>query len=457
MAYLNTRRSFLKGSAAFSSFSLAQALPGIGVTSALVSTAATAAPGEDYKALVCVFLNGGNDGNNTIIPLDATGYQQYSTVRSATSNINLAQADLASITMQSSGRPFGLHPSLAPLKSIFDAGKMAVIANVGTLAEPLTVAQYKSGGTRPLSLFSHSDQQLQWQTAITRDESRTGWGGRMGEKFVALNRSAAMPVTTSFGGANLFGAGSMTRALSLPTTATFAVNVAPARRAAMIELQAMQIDDALLNAANSINDQAVDLTGLVNPILGNANSLAKDSFAGLTSGIANQLYAVAKMIEARATTGLKRQIFFVQIGGFDTHTNQINNQGARLGELGAALKAFYDATVKLNVANQVTSFTVSDFGRTFKAAAGGGSDHAWGNHHFVLGGAVKGGDMYGTFPQLILQGPDDVASEGRWLPTTATDQYAATLATWLGVPASELTSVVPNIGRFAKGGLGFMA
>jgi uncharacterized protein (DUF1501 family) len=456
MAYLHipSRRRFVASTAALSSVGLANLLPGIGVSSALAAD-------DGYKALVCVYLAGGNDGNNTVIPNDTAGYAGYKAVRTDASGIALAQADLAAVTMKN-GAAYGLHPNLAPLKSVFDAGKLAILANVGNLAEPLTMAQYKSGsGLRPLSLFSHSDQVLQSQSAIVRDQARDGWGGRMVDLLAAQNRTAAMPSMVSFSGSPLFGTGELSRPLVLPTGGSFNTNILAARRTGLTEVLAASKDMALNNgfvaSAASISGQALDLTNLVNPILAKANSAAAPAFTGQTAGIAQQLLAVAKVIEARAQTGLKRQVFFVSIGGFDTHTNQIANHGARMNEVGRALKGFYDAMVTLGVSDQVTTFTLSDFGRTFRPAAGGGSDHAWGNHNFVMGGAVKGGDMYGKFPQLTLQGPDDVASEGRWLPTTSNDQYAATLAKWFGVSASSMKDVLPNIGRFSNTDLGFMA
>ena len=194
----------------------------------------------------------------------------------------------------------------------------------------------------------------------------------------------------------------------------------------------------------------------VNPILANTNSTIAPLFAGLNTNTSKQLYQVAKLIEARAATGARRQIFFVQLGSFDTHNDQINRQQNLFAELDPALKAFYDATVALGVGSQVTTFTLSDFGRTLQPASGGGTDHAWGSHHFIIGDAVKGGRMYGQYPQLILGGPSDAEKEGRWIPTTAVDQYGATLAKWFGVAPDQLAAVFPNLARFAPSDLGFL-
>jgi uncharacterized protein (DUF1501 family) len=208
--------------------------------------------------------------------------------------------------------------------------------------------------------------------------------------------------------------------------------------------------------ANAIATQALQLSATVNPILANTNSTVAPLFAGLTTNTSKQLYQVAKLIEARAMTGAKRQIFFVQLGSFDTHNDQVNRQQNLFAELDAALKAFYDATVALGVGSQVTTFTLSDFGRTLQPASGGGTDHAWGSHHFIISDAVQGGALYGQYPQLVLAGPNDAEFEGRWIPTTAVDQYGATLAQWFGVAPAQLAAVFPNLGKFATGDLGFL-
>jgi uncharacterized protein (DUF1501 family) len=215
--------------------------------------------------------------------------------------------------------------------------------------------------------------------------------------------------------------------------------------------------NAFVTGANAIGNQALQLSATVNPILTSTNSTVAPIFASQKTATGNQLYQVAKMIEARAATGAKRQIFFVQLGSFDTHGDQINRQQNLFAELSPALKAFYDATVALGVSAQVTTFTLSDFGRTFQPASGGGTDHAWGNHHFIIGDAVNGGSMYGQYPQLVLGGPSDAESEGRWLPSTAVDQYGATLARWFGVGSADLSAVFPNLAKFPTSDLGFMS
>jgi len=450
------RRAFLRNLAALSSAGLASRLGGINLVAA-----ANAQQAGGYKALVCVFMFGGNDGNNTIIPLDSAGYGQYAAVRTAGSGINLPQASLLPIQPANACTPFGLHPALADLQTLFEQRKLAVLANVGTLVQPLTKAQY-AAGLRPLSLYSHSDQQAQWQSSISDGVSGTGWGGRIADRTASLNAATSFPVVTSLDGSVLFTAGQATTPLAIPASGSFALAgygasaASTARLAAVKQLLAADSYNVLVAGAGDISSQGLNLSTTVNPILANANSTIAPLFANLKTATASQLFQVAKMIEARAATGAQRQIFFVSLGSFDTHGDQLNRQQALFAELSPALNAFYDATAALGVGSQVTTFTLSDFGRTFQAASGGGTDHAWGNHHFIIGDAVRGGAFYGQYPQLALGGPSDAESEGRWLPTTSVDQYGATLAKWFGVAAADLGAVFPHLGNFAVSDLGFV-
>ena len=280
--------------------------------------------------------------------------------------------------------------------------------------------------------------------------------------MAASNGTNTFPVLTSVAGSALYTTGNTQSPLAIPSSGTFGLSgltatdaMTQARATALNTLLQQGKDHLLVKAAAEQTEQAIALSAKVNPIISATGSSVASLFTTTGNSLAQQLLQVAKLIEARATIGLSRQIFFVSLGGFDTHTNQINTQQTLLAQVGSAMKSFYDATVSLGVANNVTSFTLSDFARTFKSS-GTGSDHAWGNHQFVMGGAVKGGTMYGTFPNLQLGGSDDVTGEGRWLPTTSVDQYASTLATWFGVPAAKLTSVAPNIGAFASKNLGFV-
>jgi uncharacterized protein (DUF1501 family) len=450
------RRAFLRNLVALSSAGLASRLDLLNVIAS-----ANAQQASDYKALVCVFMFGGNDGNNTVVPIDTAGYAQYAAVRPVTSGISLAQGALLPIQPANVGTPFGLHPALGELQTLFNQGKLAVLANVGTLVQPITKADY-AAGVRPLSLYSHSDQQAQWQSSISTTASGTGWGGRIADKTASFNAASGFPVVTSLDGTVLFTTGQTTSPLAIPVTGSFALSgytsstANNARLAAVRQLLGLGSYNTLVNGVNDIGSQALNLSSTVNPILTNANSTVAPLFANLKTSTANQLFQVAKMIEARAATLAQRQIFFVQLGSFDTHGDQLNRQQALFAELSPALKAFYDATTALGVAGQVTTFTLSDFGRTFQPSSGGGTDHAWGNHHFIIGDAVHGGAFYGQYPQFALGGPSDVGTRGLWLPTTSVDQYGATLAKWFGVAPADVGLVFPNLGKFATSDLGFL-
>ena len=455
----SSRRAFLRSALALSSMGLASRLDLIN----LIATAdAQTAAASSYKALVCVFMFGGNDGNNTIIPIDTAGYASYSAVRTAASGIQLPQASLLPIEPANVGTPYGLHPSLVELQTLFNAGKVAVLANVGTLTQPTTQAQYNAG-IQPNALYSHADQQAQWQSCISTAESSTGWGGRAADQVAALNAASGFPVVTTLDGTVLFTAGVSGLPLSIPTSGGFALQgyygsaVENARLTAVKQLLSQASGNGLVTSMNAIGNQALSLSATVNPVITASSPLVDPLFASLTSNISEQLHQVAKMIAARQATGAMRQIFFVQLGSFDTHSNQLNEQQALFEDLSPALNAFYEATVAVGAGSEVTTFTLSDFNRTFQPSSGGGSDHAWGNHHFIMGDAVNGGNMYGAYPELVLGGPTDAEERGRWLPNFAVDQYGATLAKWFGVAPAALGKVFPNLAAFPSSDLGFMA
>ncbi len=453
-----SRRSFLRNAIALSSIGLASRLD---LVNLIASARAQTAAASGYKALVCMFMFGGNDGNNTIVPLDSAGYAAYSKVRTPASGVQLAQSALLPIEPVNVGTPYGLHPALPELQTLFNQGKLAILANVGTLTQPTTKAQYDAG-LQPVSLYSHADQQAQWQSSISTAPSETGWGGRTADQVAQLNAGSALPVVTSLDGTVLFTSGAATMPLSIPVSGTFALQgyggsaLANDRLAALKQLLGQASGNDFVTALNTIGNQALALSATVNPILSASSPLVDPIFAGLSSDIASQLHQVAKMVAARQATGAARQIFFVQLGSFDTHNDQLNRQQALFADLSPALKAFYEATVAVGAGSQVTTFTLSDFNRTFQPSSGGGTDHAWGNHHFILGDAVQGGNMYGPYPQLILGGPNDAEQRGRWLPTYAVDQYGATLAKWFGVAPASLGKVFPNLAAFPSSDLGFM-
>lgn len=449
-----SRRDFLGGLGAIGA---AAAFSRLGLSRA------HAAEGEDYRALVCVFLFGGNDGNNTIVPIDDARYAQYLAARGSSDDGGLAlpRDTLVPLATGDGGAAqLGLHPRLAPLQALWDGGVLAPVFNVGTLLAPTTKSDFLSHKVpQPLSLLSHQDQQHQWQTAIADQYARTGWGGRLADLLPA----GAVPPVISLAGNQLFATGAQSGPLALPPAGgSFGLagfDASPegmARRTAFDHVR-MSADASLLVAATAAQvDASIRASQIVAPVLSGGTSSIDDLFTGQKSFVSAQLLQVARLLEARATLGATRQIFFVSQGAFDTHNDQLARQDALFADLGPALKSFYDATVALGIAGQVTTFTLSDFARTLKPASGGGSDHAWGNHHFVIGGSVKGGTTYGALPALELGGPDDFTEEGRWVPTLAVDQYAATLATWFGVSADDLPRVLPYIGRYPSANLGFV-
>jgi uncharacterized protein (DUF1501 family) len=415
---------------------------------------ALAQSSTDYKALVCVFLFGGNDANNTLIPFDTTGYGNYSSIRG---DLALAQNTLLPLTPAPN---FALNPNLPDIQALFNSNNAAFVANVGTLIQPLTRTQYLAGQTAPTNLFSHPDQQLEWQNAAQSASTQTGWAGRIADSLGATyNTGASIPMITSVAGDTLFCNGTATSPVSISPG-----NVGAASCSEGSECGARQASaQALLTL-----DTGVSLVQADDTITTNAYAYAKtlaDAVQSITplqtvfpanNGLAAQLQQIAQIIQVRAALGVQRQIFFASLGNFDTHADQLALQSTLLAEISPALAAFYNATVELNVASEVTTFTMSDFSRTFQPNSNNGSDHAWGSHHMVIGGAVKGGQIYGTYPMLALAGPDDSGSNGRWVPSTASSQYAATLAQWFGVPAADLPTILPSIGNFSSSNLGFV-
>ena len=429
---------------------------------ALTDTMAQSAPG--YRALVCVFLYGGNDSNNMVVPFTSAEYANYAAVRGSQANGGLAltQASLLPIAEKNGSVLFGLHPQLTGLQTLWGGGKAALLYNVGTLIKPANKSNYLTIGAAPTNLFSHQDQQREFQgTRLSGTQTPSGWGGRVADRLGAVGGS--VPVAISIAGNNTFVTGDTTRAVSLPQTGSLAINgfdsspASQARLSTLRQLMTTGSDAVLVSTLGDIQASTYNLTQTLSPVL-NGTSSTTAQFAGLTSSLANQFKQVAKMIEHRADLGNpSRQIFFVSIGGFDTHTNEIAVQDKLLADVSASITAFYNATVQLGVAGNVTTFTSSDFTRTFKPASNGGADHAWGGHHFIVGGRVNGQAGYGTFPTQTLNGPDDVGNEGRWLPTTSVDQFGATLAKWMGVSATDLNIVFPNLANFSTADLGFMS
>ncbi len=472
----------------------------------------------DYKALVCIFLNGGSDCNNMIIPFDdytvngggtTNGYDNVRTgsglavPKSALTNTKITPSN-------TSGVSYAFHPNLSPeannagqakgLMDIWSAGKLAVLCNVGSLVQPITRAQYVAGIGHPYQLFSHSDQVAQQQTSVAKTVGQTGWGGRVADKTNSLNGTVALPMNISLAGTNLFSTGINSRQLAIAAAPTTLANLlvlnwsGPAivnpntSDSSYRTLLSFDQNSTLIKGATDTTNQALTADAALNqtepviPTPGNPTVFPNTS-------LGNQLKQIAKLIKIRDAVGItmKRQIFFCSVGGYDTHTNetgsdptnpgnggaQSGTQGGLLTQLGQAMRAFFDEMVAQGLSNNVTTFTLSDFGRTLQPSGSGagsvGTDHAWGSHAFIMGGAVLGSQFYGSkrpdntglpygYPALQLGGPDDTTSNrGQWIPTTSIDQYAATLASWYGLAPADMTAVFPNLSTFATSNLGFLS
>jgi uncharacterized protein (DUF1501 family) len=489
-----SRRDFIRQAAC-------AALGTVAMTSAIrdlrfmnAAVAQTVQPG-DYKALVCIFLAGGNDSNNLIIPTLSTEYANYSGIRTPVlaipqSSLTTLQNNLSGNYMDPAGHSFSFHPACPELTTLFSEAKLAALFNTGTLVVPLTQAQYKSSlYKKPPQLFSHADQVTQWQTSIPDQAPLTGWGGRCADLLNSVQPNAPISLSVSLAGANTFEIGNIVSQYSVSTSGAVSLSgVSGPRLQALTNILGLPYPNMQEQAYASVTEHSINTGALLN------NAIATTASANywpipfptkittpttptvtFNSSLGPQLRMVARLIEAgrRAALsggfGLQRQIFFCQVGGYDLHTGQtpgasnttIGSHANLLAELSQCLLVFQrameslDATYPLApMSKAVTTFTSSDFGRTFPSN-GQGSDHGWGSHHLIMGGAVKGQKTYGTFPTLTVNGPDDT-STGRWIPTTAIDQYFATLATWFGVDSGNLATVFPNIGRFASPNLGFI-
>ena len=493
------RREFIKKSGcALGMVALSTQMQHFGMMSAMAQTVDEdqAVPG-DYRALVCIFMSGGNDSNNMVIPNhnDATisNYTAYSNARAA-QGLAIAQNQLLPIAVpRLGGLNYGLHPSLGPLTinntTIVNSGihdlwatsKLAVVTNVGTLVMPTSKAQYtQSSHPKPYQLYSHSDQVSQFQGGRSDQQSFTGWGGRVSDLRTAPdNPGALVPMITSINGAQLFTAGQTTLPLAIAPAPTGLNNVlnpvgfnttteSQARLAAFNTLRSQDLSSEVIAAASHITNQAMQANA-------NLQTFQEVTATFPNSNIGNQLKQVARLIKKRTDLSINRQVFYCQIGGFDTHNNQQNAQNgqvALLVTLSQAMRAFYEEMVAQGISDKVTQFTMSDFSRTFNPASTGaavGSDHAWGGHHFVIGGGITASDFYGSlrpdgtgnyYPTLVFNGPDDADSgtgaRGRWIPTSSVEQYAATLARWYGLPEANMAAVFPKITNFPNTNLGFM-
>ena len=462
-----SRRQFI-GQATCAGFSLTGMLSTMGMLRLLNASlsAQTLPAGGDFKALICLFLYGGNDGNNVIIPHDTAGYAAYARDRSI---LAVPRTDLNALTLPAGdGRDFGLHPSLKRMAGLFNGGHAAMVGNVGTLLAPLTKADYLAGGAAvPPYLFSHSDQQVQWQTSVPDSTQKVGWGGRLADLTQALNGGSQISMNISLAGTNYFQVGNEVFQYQVSEDGSVGLTEYDANWSPVQEQYAAVRDVVGHSYGHVFEQEYVNVMGraisndtLIKSVLATIPTYAEKFTAstnadGTLTPLAGQLRMILRLIAAQNALGMRRQIYFAAIGGFDTHDNQLSDHAKLLAQLDNGLADFYGATAAIGVANNTTLFTASDFSRTYNSN-GKGSDHAWGNHHFVVGGAVHGKNIYGGMPVLQVEGPNDTGDRGAWIPGVSTDEYAATLAKWFGVSAADMPLVLPNIGRFARPDLGFM-
>lgn len=464
-----SRRSFLRaiGGLAASATVSHQALPlatSLAGLAALASQSSHAATTGGYRALVCLYMNGGSDTHNWVVPTDVSGYADYAKARG---ELAWATNRLQSIstTGQATGRTFGMPLELAPLRDLYEAGQAAILANIGPLVRPVTKAEYLAGVGVPAKLFSHNDQASTWQSLAPEGAAQPGWGGRMGDILMSANANPVFTTVSANGNAAFLSgsqvsqyqvgqegpilANGMTNSSAFGSTAAAsalkrAYAAATTDRVQMEYARVMQrslaANATLQSALAGVNVPAIP--GTVVAQVNNAGNTTLDQLS-----LARQLRMVLQIIGANQALGMRRQVFMVQVSGFDTHSNQMRDQPAQMAQVAHSISYFMSALASLGLQNNVTLFTASDFGRTL-LSNGDGSDHGWGSHHFVAGGAVRGGNMFGQFPSLAIGAPDDVGS-GRLLPTLGVTQMAATMGSWMGLSATEQLQVLPTLANFA--------
>ncbi len=450
---IKSRRDFLK--AALTSVGALGAFSKFGEMNALAANPA------QYQALVCIFLAGGNDSNNMVIPI-ATAQQNYNLYAQGRQTLALPQAGLQVI--HNGSDTYGLHTLMPEMAALYNAGNAAIVANVGMLVQPTTpqIFQSQNLSKLPAQLFSHSDQTNQWQAAIPNGTASTGWGGRVEDNLLPVyNANAGFTLMTATTGCGLFCTGQQTFAATVPVGGASLLQGAttPSRLAAVQQLMTFDNGLKLVTAANANFSRGVGFS----TTLTNALKSAKVNTVFPSSLIGQQLQTVAQIMSIRSALSIGRQVFFCQLGGFDTHSAQSGTQDPLLQQLSQAVSAFYTATQEVGTDAVTTTFTASEFGRTLQPNGNAGTDHAWGSHHFVIGtgasngGSLQGGKIWGQFPSLALGGPNDANTRGTMVPTTSVDQYAATMAQWFGVTdPSAILQIFPYVGNFPTTNLGFL-
>ncbi len=467
------RRAFLKRSAQMGA--LGAAAP-FAMNMSLINDASAFTGTGPYQALVCLFLLGGNDHDDTLIPYDDTNYNLYNTIRGGgggqtAGGIARAKADLAATVLNpvvpqtlTNNMQYALHPAMTRMKARWDQQRLATLLNVGTLIRPTTLAEYQSQNRvqnpLPFGLFSHNDQQSVWQSSAP-EGATSGWGGRLADIAMSSNTNTIFTAISAAGN-SVFLTGQSALAYQVSGSGAIRLRSGNTRVAGstvaldmmrQIMTQPDPSSHIFEGEYNRVTKRSIDSEGVYSAGVNGATLNTSFAQNNSTSGIAAQLRIVARSIAARQALGVNRQVFFVTMGGYDHHDNLITGHNTLLGQLDFAMDAFYQATIEMGIADKVTLFTASDFGRTL-SSNGDGSDHGWGGHHFILGGGVKGGRHYGVAPPVATTGSAQVG-QGRLLPTTSVDQYGATLSSWLGASTGEMSTLFPNIGNFSGTNLGF--
>jgi uncharacterized protein (DUF1501 family) len=467
------RRAFLKRSAQMSAMGVAAPFA---VNMSCISDAAAFTGTGSYQALVCLFLLGGNDHDDTLIPYDDTNYNLYSAIRGGgagqtAGGIARAKADLAATVLNpvvpqtlTNNMQYALHPAMTRMKARWDQSQLATVLNVGTLIRPTTLTEYRSQDrTRyplPFGLFSHNDQQSVWQSSAP-EGATSGWGGRLADIAQSSNTNSIFTAISAAGN-SVFLTGQSALAYQVSGSGAVRLRGGSTRVAGsttaynMMREIMMQPDPSahiFEGEYNRVVKRSIDSEGVYSTAINGTALTTPFAQNNVTSGIAAQLRIVARSIAARQALGVNRQVFFVTMGGYDNHDRLIGDHNNLMAQLDFAMDAFYRATEEMGIADKVTLFTASDFGRTL-SSNGDGSDHGWGGHHFVLGGGVRGGRHYGVAPEISTSAPSQVG-QGRLLPTLSVDQYGATLSSWFGAGSNELSALFPNIGNFSGNNLGF--
>ena len=432
----------------------------------LTAGAASASNFTDYKALVCLFLNGGNDSYNMLVPRQQSAYNEYEQVRGGVGGTGLAipRANLHQITSSlqntSAGAgysDFGIHPDLPYLKTLYDQGDLAFVSNVGSLIEPTSLVQYNDGSKpKPEGLFSHPDHQIHWQTLVpqVRGSAPKGWGGRMAEVMSHANQQSNIAMNISLSGANVLQSGTTTVPyITDPGGVVELKNYGqdPTLQLAVDDILGQHYQSIYSKTLASANRNSIDASVAFKSALDSLSTPFDPSVISGETQTYKRLSMVSKIMEARTALSMNRQIFFVERGGWDHHNELLGPQSDLFIELNEAIEIFWTAIQSMGLQNNVVLYTASDFGRTL-TSNGSGSDHAWGGNHFIISGSgnINGGEIYGEYPDLALNNSSTDLGRGRILPTTSVDSYMAELAYWYGVPNSEISTVIPNINNFSS-------